>query len=503
MAFSNSIAKQNKRVNMPDVLIFMSLCLEVILCIIQSFSLSTTVNEILFFNSYVLLVGIIIYFLSVGFNKHFLIFAYILCFALFLMGQKLFKYAQNGGYDEFLTFVFLKLSPAQYFLFSRIMYFSLFMLFAGYRFGIELVWSRRKTTSFTEKTVKNNQSCLVSYKTILTILLFICFVCSVYMQFKIVREKSSVSYTDSYLINVDVNPIIKIGNYLFTGMVFLYLGTRPTKKQVLILLTMFLIVEGGLQLLVGRRALLAKALLFIIWYFICYYKFDRKKLPNKYFIFLVIFAVLIIILFWLVERSRSSSDSQFKFLDALSSFFTSTGGSDSVIANTIDKAEDFPKDGIVYLLNPIKDALLDNVLVRKIIEFATGASSESFVQGVDYVNAHDSFSHWISYLVNSELYCNGYGMGSSYIAELYLAFGFIGVCIGGLSLGIVIAILSGIDLSSYSVTGKAIKLFLIYNLFTLPRSGLFETATNFLYFICAVLIFKCITFVLGLKLRRN
>ncbi len=503
MAFNSSIVNQNKKVNMPDLLILMSLCLEVILCIIQSFSLSSTVNEILFFNSYVLLIGIIFYFLSVGFNKHFLIFAYVLCFALFLMGQKLFKYAQNGGYDEFLTFVFLKLNVKQYFLFTRLIYFSLFTLFAGYRLGIEIAWKKRKTTSITHSTVKKNDSCLVSYRTILTVLLFICFVCSIYMQFKIVKEKSSVSYTDSYLINVDVNPIIKIGNYLFTGMVFLYLSTRPTKKQVLILLTMFLIVEGGLQLLVGRRALLAKALLFILWYFICYYKFDRKKMPNKYIVFLVIFAVLVIILFWLVERSRSDRDSQFKFFDALSSFFTSTGGSDSVIANTIDKADEFPKAGIVYLLNPIKEALFDNVLVRKIISVATGASAESLVQGVDYVNAHDSFSHWISYLVNSELYCNGYGMGSSYIAEVYLAFGFIGVCVGGLLLGVIIAKLSSLDLSSYSVFGKAIKLFFIYNLFTLPRSGLFETATSFLYFVCALLLFKCITFVFGIRLRRN
>ncbi len=321
------------------------------------------------------------------------------------------------------------------------------------------------------------------------------------MQLKIVRGKSSVSYTDSYLMNVDVNPIIKIGNYLFTGMVFLYLSTKPTKRQVLILLTMFLIVEGGLQLLVGRRALLAKALLFIVWYFICYYKYDRKKMPYKYFIFLAFFAVLIIILFWLVEGSRSSSDSEFKFINAISSFFTSTGGSDSVIANTIDKVDDFPKDGIVYFFNPIKEALFDNVLIRKILSIISGTASESLVQGIDYVNAHDSFSHWISYLVNSELYCNGYGMGSSYIAELYLAFGFLGVCIGGLLLGIAIAKLASVDFSSYSVFGKAIKLFFIYNLFTLPRSGAFETATSFLYFISALLIFKSITFVLGLKIR--
>ncbi len=501
MAFNSSIVKQNKKVNMPDVLIFTSLCLEVILCVIQSFSLSSTVNEILFFNSYVLLIGIIFYFLSVGFNKHFLIFAYVLCFALFLMGQKVFKYAQNGGYDEFLTFVFLKLNTAQYFLFTRIMFFSLFTLFAGYRLGIEIVWEKRRVVSLDEKTEQNNKSCLLSYRTILTICLFICFACSVYMQLKIVRGKSSVSYTDSYLMNVDVNPIIKIGNYLFTGMVFLYLSTKPTKRQVLILLTMFLIVEGGLQLLVGRRALLAKALLFIVWYFICYYKYDRKKMPYKYFIFLAFFAVLIIILFWLVERSRSSSDSEFKFINAISSFFTSTGGSDSVIANTIDKVDDFPKDGIVYFFNPIKEALFDNVLIRKILSIISGTASESLVQGIDYVNAHDSFSHWISYLVNSELYCNGYGMGSSYIAELYLAFGFLGVCIGGLLLGIAIAKLASVDLSSYSVFGKAIKLFFIYNLFTLPRSGTFETATSFLYFISALLIFKSITFVLGLKIR--
>lgn len=502
MAFNNSIVRQNKRLNLLDLLIMLSLFFEVILCIMQIFALSEKINELLFFNCYFLLFAILCYFLFVGFNKHFLIFLFYLCFALFLMGQKLFVYAKNGGYDEFLTFVFLKLAPNQYFLFSRIMYFSLFTVFIGYRFGIGVVTKKRKNIILTQGVEKNNESVLVSYRTILTIFIVICFACSVYMQYKIVKEKSSMSYTDSYLVNVNVNPIIKIGNYLFTGMVFLYLSTRPNKKQVLLLLFIFLIVEGGMQLLVGRRALLAKALLFILWYLICYYKFDRRKLPYKYFIFLAVFSIMVILLFWLVERSRSDSDSKFNFFEAIASFFTSTGGSDSVIANTIDKADEFPKEGIVYLLNPIKDTLFDNVIARKLLSFI-GISSQSLVQGEEFVQAHDSFSHWISYLVNSELYCKGYGMGSSYIAELYLAFGFIGVCIGGLLLGMVIAKLSSIDIMSYSVFCKAISLFFIYNLFTLPRSGLFETATNFLYFLCALFIFKCITFAIGIRLRRS
>lgn len=503
MAIDIEKIKKNGQINLLDIFVFISLLLEVILCIVQSLGVSSDVNEVLFFNTYALLISIVAYFLFVGFNKHFLIFAYFLCFAIFLMGQKVFRYIQNGGYDEFLTFEFLKLNKDQYFIFTQIMYFSLLTVFIGYRCGIAVIGKKYAFKNSVRQSEKGSESYLISCRTILSILLFICFICSIIMQIKIIKAKSSVSYTDSYLINVDVNPIIKIGNYLFVGIVFLYLGTRPSKRQALAALTLFMIVEGGMQLLIGRRALLAKAVLFIVWYLICYYKFDRKKMPYKYFILLFILAILMILLFWLIERSRSNGKEEFDFFKAISSFFISTGGSDSVIANTIDKADQFPKQGIVYLLYPIKDAITDNVLVRKILEISTGVSVPTYAQGLDYVNTHDSFSHWISYLVNSDLYCKGYGMGSSYLAELFLAFGLFGVALGGIVLGIVIAKFSLVDLRSPNLYKKAFVMFFIYNLFTLPRSGAFETSTNLLYFICALLGFKTICFVLGVRRRRG
>ena len=126
-------------------------------------------------------------------------------------------------------------------------------------------------------------------------------------------------------------------------------------------------------------------------------------------------------------------------------------------------------------------------LVRKLIEIFTGQTIPSLVQGEEYVQAHDSFSHWISYLVNSELYCNGYGMGTSFVAELYLAFGRIGVLFGSAAIGLLIFKLSKTNIRSLSVGSTALKMQLIYYLFTLPRSGLFDCATNLLYLLLSLI----------------
>ena len=500
MLKKNFLYEINNKINVADIFVGISLLFEVILCIIQSFSINETVNVLLFINVYILFFAIACYFIIVGINKHFLVFAFFFCFFIFLLGQKIFKYMETGGYDEFLTFSFLKLDASKYFVFTRLMYGALISVFIGYRISFRKYFKRRNNEIIKNRFVSSQQlNHLATARKVLMVLLIVCFLCSLYMQTKIVAVKSDMTYTEGYLVNVDVNPVIKIGNFLFIGFVFLYLCCRPKLSQVFVVLLMFLVVEGGLQVLIGRRALIAKALLFIVWYVIMCCRYDREKMPYTYFVFLGLFAVLVMVVFWFIEQARSDSNDSFSLFGALKDFMVSTGGSDSVVANTIDKQDVFPKSGIVYLLYPLKQALFNNVAVQQIKSVLFGISTPDLAQGLEYVQANDLFSHWISYLVNQELYVNGYGMGTSFIAELFIAFGVIGVVIGGLLLGKAIAYMSAVNINGMSIEKNAIILYLAYNLFTLPRSGLFDTATNILYFICAVLIFRVIGFILGFR----
>ena len=71
-------------------------------------------------------------------------------------------------------------------------------------------------------------------------------------------------------------------------------------------------------------------------------------------------------------------------------------------------------------------------------------------------------------------------MGSCYLAEAYLAFGCIGVFMVSILLGRLLVFISRVNLEE-SVFKSAIVFVLVRNLFTLPRSGLFDWFGSFTY----------------------
>lgn len=254
-----SIAWKNENTMVIQVLMILSAVVELLCLFFHAFD-KEFCNMCMFFNSYVLILLIALYFLVAGINLHFLCFVFFACFFIFLMGQKMFVYFETGGYDEFLTFQFLKLDPDEYFIFAQLMYGTILFVFLGYQFGRKFF---RKDTALSLQTSdafavaaeeRRQDSLFRGYRRILWVLFVICFLCAFYMQLKIVIEKSDVSYTDGYLINVDVNALIKVGNYLFPGIAFLLLASRPKRWEMFIAILLFAIVEGGLQLLIGRRA---------------------------------------------------------------------------------------------------------------------------------------------------------------------------------------------------------------------------------------------------------
>ena len=304
-----------------------------------------------------------------------------------------------------------------------------------------------------------------------------------YMLLKVVLVKAAMdSYTAGYLANVDIPAIVKILNYAFTAFALLYLAYRPQTVEVYPVLASLLMIRGGIQMLQGRRALIASTLLFTVWYLLKYYRV--KKIPRKVFLALIAVGAGVMVLFTAVERLRKGETESVGGLWAvIRSFLTSTGGSDSVIANTIQRADRFPKPGVVYLFEPIVGSLRDNPIVANLLGLDRGVA-----QGAAYVAQHDNFSHWISYLTSAELYEQGYGMGSSYLAESYLAFGLPGVGVIGLLLGRFISWLEHVKLDRNTVFRNALVFFFVERVFTLPRGGLFSWFDEWLYMLIVMAV---------------
>lgn len=449
-----------------DVVILFFIVLEGLLCVENLFFPQEVVNHFLYISNYLLIILIIVKLIISGVSIHFIPLCFFMCFLVFLMGQKPFE----EYYNVYLTFTRVELSVCEYAIFSALLYIGIAVTYIAYIFSIN---------NLKKMEVKGNKFRLFcgdkeDIQFIIKALFLITLPCAIYMQFKIVLVRSALAYTSGYLVNVSIPGMVKVGYYIFSIVLLLYFALKPKTSEVIMLIVITMLLQGGIQLLQGRRALFAGTFLFLLWYLLRYYGID--KLGVKNIVKLGIMALVMIILFYIVEQNRGGSSSELS-INLFRKFFVSTGGSDSVIANTIRRCNEFPKIGVIYLLNP----LMDNPIFNYIFD----RSNES--QTVAYLMDHDSFSHWISYLTSSELYLSGHGMGSCYLAESYLAFGLGGVLVVSIILGVILSKINYINFSD-SVFKNAFIFFMVKGIFTLPRDGLFTWASDFLYLIFTYLL---------------
>lgn len=498
-----SISKIKKNFNLKNItyiysisIILLSLLIELVLDAYQATKFSTEVNKILFWNEYFLLIGVLFYFLSGGIFKNYLPIVYFLCFFIFLMGQKFFVVLQNGAFNKFLTFRQITLNNSDYFLFTNLIYFSIFFVFIG-----NIVYSYFKNY-FDDKKYKNSLNIInLEFNKTLeedrrnTLLKFIrpvfvvAFICALISELYIVKAKIHLSYTDRYLINVDIPAIFKIGSFLFTGFFFIYVMLKPKKLEFFLVLASYILVRGLIQIVLGRRALFIATLLTEIFIVIIYFGLYKKRLSIKQLLIILASVLILLFLLSLVEHVRSKeSFKKYNPFNLIIKFFVSTGGSDSVIANTIALKDQFPESPIKYLFAPIYDFSTNNIIVRYINKIIYGTSLTTPAQGADFLKISNNFSAWISYLVRPEYYLEGRGMGTSYIAEIWFSLGFFMMIVFNLFLGVLISIFSKIKLNIKNLYFGAFLLLLCSKIFTLPRSGVFEAFDIFIYFFATVLL---------------
>ena len=446
--------------------------------------------KLLFFNLYIVWILLIGYTVAHNFYRDFLLFTFYVCFFVFLMGQKVFSFIENGIFYETYTFVLMKMTPSQYVLFNNLIYIALTGSFMGYVCCFDSPKERVIVPPTPKQKVNDKNEIFI-----LRLLVYVTFAMAVLMNLIIIKAKNDEGYMEGYLINVDVPTILKIGNYLFLGFALLFLAKKTSKLDMWIVLAMFMIIQGGMNLLVGRRIMFVQSLLFFIWYAIMYKKYYLKQFKLRYLVLLIVFGMVMMLFLYYIEAIRENKDNAGGIFDMLKNFMTSTGGSDSVIANTIDKKDQFSKSPIVYFFAPLVETITANPVIRKIGELFLGLPPyQSHPQGLEYLAQSNSFSHWISYIVSPDLYLKGHGMGTSYIAELWFAFGVGGVLIGSLALGMIVKRISKFDKQD-NIYVNALKMFFAYQLLSLPRGGVFGWANSLLYVFVSFVIFKCLSWL--------
>lgn len=444
------------KLGLLDMILIICSFIQLVMLFAESVFESYKLCGIIHMNLYIIIFSILINLVFKGIARRYLCFSFFLCFFIFLMGQKIFMEESN----VFLTFVRTELNSEQYLTFLTLLSLAIILTYYAYFYFQSQNRQERKILFLSR-----NYSLLNIVRT----LYFTTLPFALYMQVVIVIVKSSLSYTGGYLINIDIPIVVRIANYIFSAVIMVYLAIKPPKKEMIFILFSFLIIYGSVQIFQGRRALFATTLLFIVWYLIKYY--DVVKIRKKYWIIGVISMISVSLLFFVVEQQRSIDQvSVSSIFDIVKDLMISTGGSDSVIANTIVQYNKFPVSGIFYLINPIINNPITNILTGKM----------GINQGYEYIENFNSFSHELSYMTERSLYLAGYGMGASYVAEVYLSLGIIGVCVVSILLGKVISTLENINLTN-NVFVNASYFILVKFLFILPRSELFSWVSDMIY----------------------
>lgn len=259
----------------------------------------------------------------------------------------------------------------------------------------------------------------------------------------------------------------------------IFLSTMPKKR--LAVFPLFLYVFSAVPyLIIGMRNPIVLNIIFVVVYYfirdIIKSKDESKWLGHFEKIAIVLFVPVAIIFLGALNYIRAGSKfSSMSYMDLIIDFLYKQGVSFDVLCigySTIPK--------IVYtgFKNYTFGSFIDYFTHGKIAQVLFGALSLGRGNNINAALYSNSFAHRMSFASRGQEYLQGHGWGSSYILETYVDFGYIGIIIFSIIIGMLLSlIIPAIKKNNWLLT--TIMLMILTNIFFLPR----DSATTFLYFI--------------------
>lgn len=328
----------------------------------------------------------------------------------------------------------------------------------GVNLGVAFYKSKRYLNQQNEKLLYENNK-------IAKIVLYTIIFLSPFCLFKLWYDLKSIM-TYGYLaafITIDRSPFILRVSWYLVQILFPLLFIAPINKKKFIYYFLFYMFINSMAMLKGSRGSLFVPLSFFIWY---YYKYYNTKGINIKKAFLFLIGIVGISQLFLLYRGEKVND--IPISELVGYFFQSQGVSFQVNCYYFDYKDELASPSHFYCLAPILD--LYTRFTDK--QFATEKS--------DYT-IHKSYSlgDKLMHRVNPNLYENGNGLGSSFIAELYALEGYWSLFIGSLIIGLLI-----MKLENNTITNGFHPVFMWYwiqNLIWMPRGSLLSLISQLLF----------------------
>lgn len=419
---------------------------------------------LIFSNSYVLLSSVLLiliqnlFYACEKFYERIIFLVFNITLTVFLMGRMFVKTFFNYKEEDTTLFSlnFTDISIVNHILIS--LYLSYLFIYFGFSL-IQLITKNKKG-----KLINSTKSNYWHYvKVFSKYFFYFTFVFRILYINDIASFVNSYGYYEFYISYASRLPTVFILiSYFYDIAFFAFLAMKPNRKEALIPLLIYLF-EGGLSLSTGQRSDFILNIL-IVFVYLCLRNLENNErwFGKKEVLIGGISLPFVFLLMTTLGNLRSrSGEGANTFLESILDFFYTQGVSANVIGYTKYFENSIP-DGKFYIFGSFIEFFNANILSKFMdIPVFVGQTIERALYG-------NSFPHTISYLIMPEVYVTGSGYGSSFIAEFYVDFGYIGVMIGSFCYGILIFMLyKGYRSHPISVI---FVLLMTRNLFFTPRA---------------------------------
>ncbi|HEM6332912.1 TPA: O-antigen polysaccharide polymerase Wzy family protein [Streptococcus suis] len=300
-----------------------------------------------------------------------------------------------------------------------------------------------------------------------------------------VLNNSYLEYYTSYTSNIP--SIIENLSEMFTLFFFMFLATMPTKTEVRFPMLAYL-GYALIFLMTGRRIQIGMTLMMIFAYYTMrhFNNKNEKWLKKVHMLMILIAFPAMIIVLYMFKYIRYGETIQGNgFVDMFFGFFYQQGTS----INVIKFAKRFEGDslGITSLYYTFK-YFRTNIITGRFFQFPTSWYRLRNDYTAYYTNC---LPDYIYYRISPYLFKKGYGLGASYLSELYHDGGYSLTVLGSMIYGVILQKLYSLK---SNVWLRTIALLILEQLFILPRYGAdsflrpFYSVSNVLVFILCILL---------------
>jgi oligosaccharide repeat unit polymerase len=276
-----------------------------------------------------------------------------------------------------------------------------------------------------------------------------------------VLQNGYLSYYTDYVTRLP--GIVETLSEMFTMFLFIFLATMPKKKECALPLGLYFGC-GLLSLMSGRRISFGVTILVIFTYVLlrCAITPEERWMRKRWGVAAVIACPLLVVGLCAFKYIRYGGTVEGTgFFDLFLRFFSQQGVSyDTIVFEKQLEGDSLGCTSLYYTIKYFRS----NVLTRHLVNFPLEYYQTRSVETALYTNC---LADYIQYSVKSSSYFAGYGLGTSYIAELYHDIGYVGLGVVSMVYGAILSLLY--TTKRRGVWRWAIALMMLEEFVILPR----------------------------------